>query len=273
MECSEPGAIRNEELIAYLLGEEVRADVVQHLASCQCCATELEAYRRMEYKLIGKLYRWNCPSSQKLGEYQLELLSSEQAAAITSHLRTCMLCAAEIVALSAFLTDDPMLVESAPMTRKGASLQSSSHNHQSPVQDARQVVKHLCDSAEAGLRRIVATFLSSSHMAYQMRGDASLWPRRYIAEDVSISLHIEQSAGRKASLQLVGLVSQKGVLLEALQGTPVLLSSSENAVYTQQVDDLGNFVFSSIVPTIYTLEVQFPERVVVIDQLSVTTQG
>jgi len=34
MECSKPGAIRDEELLAYLAWEKVRPFVVQHLAEC-----------------------------------------------------------------------------------------------------------------------------------------------------------------------------------------------------------------------------------------------
>ena len=65
---------------------------------------------------------------------------------------------------------------------------------------------------------------------------------------------------------------EAGMTLEALQGTPVQLTSPSNTVYTQNIDELGNFIFSSITPATYTLELQFPEGVVVIDQLAVTSQ-
>src|SRR5690348_1457668 len=113
MQCSEPGAIREEELLAYLAGEYVRPGVVQHLARCQSCTTRLASYRRMEYKLISKLYRWDCPSNQALGEYQLGLLKNEQAVVVRTHLESCVLCAAELATLTEFLTNDPMLAERA----------------------------------------------------------------------------------------------------------------------------------------------------------------
>src|SRR5690348_15054930 len=75
MECSKQGAIRDEELLAYLAGEKVRPFVVQHLAECQRCAAQLAAYQRIELTLTSKLYRWDCPPSQVLGEYYLGLLS------------------------------------------------------------------------------------------------------------------------------------------------------------------------------------------------------
>jgi hypothetical protein len=43
-------------------------------------------------------------------------------------------------------------------------------------------------------------------------------------------------------------------------------------MYTQTIDELGNFVFSSIVPATYTLEVQFPDGVIVVEPLPVTAQ-
>ena len=95
MECSKPGAIRDEELLAYLAGEKVRPFVVQHLAECQRCAAQLAAYKRIELTLTSKLYRWDCPPSQVLGEYHLGLLSKELTAAVKNHLGLCPLCAAE----------------------------------------------------------------------------------------------------------------------------------------------------------------------------------
>src|SRR6266704_6991949 len=113
MECSEPGTIRDEELLAYLAGERVRPDVQQHLAQCQGCSAKLVDYRRMELSLTRKLYRWDCPPNQVLGEYQLGLLSKELTAAVKNHLSMCVLCAAEVATLTEFLAHDPWLAEPA----------------------------------------------------------------------------------------------------------------------------------------------------------------
>src|SRR5438270_3077031 len=111
MECSQPGAIRDEELLAYLAGEKVRPFVVQHLAECQRCSSQLAAYRQIELALTSKLYRWDCPPNQVLGEYQLGLLSKELTAAVKNHLSMCVLCAAEVATLTEFLANDPLLTE------------------------------------------------------------------------------------------------------------------------------------------------------------------
>jgi hypothetical protein len=94
----------------------------------------------------------------------------------------------------------------------------------------------------------MATLLPAQpRLAYQRDAASSaLWPRRYAAEDVSISIQVEQGTSRTDSLQLIGFVTRAGVALEALHGTPVLLSSQTSAVHTQNIDELGNFIFSSI---------------------------
>src|SRR5713226_7747690 len=124
MECTEPGAIHDEELLAYLAGEKVRPLVVQHLAKCQQCSSKLMDYHHIELMLTSKLYRWDCPTNQILGEYQLGLLNNERALAVKVHLSNCVLCAAEVATLAAFLTNDPLLVGHSPAPHVFASGQN-----------------------------------------------------------------------------------------------------------------------------------------------------
>jgi hypothetical protein len=275
MECSEPGAIRDEELLAYSAGEKVRPAVAEHIAHCERCAAQLAAYRRMELSLSGKLYRWDCPSPQTLGEYQLGLLDQQQASAVKNHLRACMRCAAEVATLTEFLANDPWLVEPAPAVEQRSAVQSSPLNNHVSAQRVKQTLRQLGDQAHNEVRRIVATLLPAQpRLAYQRDAaqQTTAWPRRYAAEDVNISLQLESSPDRRNTLQLIGFVSRKGTTLEALQGTPVQLSAPAHVVFTQQVDELGNFVFSALAPAIYTLELHFADSIIVIDQLPVTAQ-
>ncbi len=279
MECTKPGAIRDEELLAYLAGENVRPFVVQHLAECQHCSSQMAAYQRVELALTSKLYRWDCPPSQVLGEYQLGLLSKELTAAVKNHLAMCVLCATEVVTLTEFLAHDPLLTERAPVP--SVSVQTSSpHNNHRSGQGTKGVLDRLGDRSRAGVRRIVATLLPPQpRFAYQREiSQATLWPRRYSAEDLSISIQVERGTSHRDTLQLIGLVTRKGEALGVLQGTPVLLSAQEVGIsfagtqYMQSIDELGNFIFSSIAPATYTLELQFPESIVVIDQLPLALQ-
>jgi len=268
MECSQPGLIRDEELLAYLAGERVRSVVGQHLAHCQRCSSWAAEYRGLERSLIQKLYRWDCPPNQILGEYQMGLLSSEVAKAVQLHLKGCVLCAAEMATLTEFLANDPMLVE------RFAVQPSSQNNHGGVKQNVQRVLEDLRERSAAQARRISATLLPQQpRLAYQRRVTKSeVWPRRYTAEDLSISVQVERGAEGKDALQLIGLVTRKGATLEALQGIPVSLLSQTSPVYTQVVDELGNFVFSSISPATYTLELQFPDSTIVIEQLPIDLQ-
>ncbi len=274
MQCSEPGAIRNEELLAYLAGEYVRPGVVQHLARCQSCTAQLADYRNIEYKLLSKLYRWDCPSNDVLGEYQLKLLDQEQAGAVRKHLERCVLCKTELATLTEFLANDPLLAENVPVTAVPAIARNNHHTGT----DAQQLLEQLRGRAEAGVRRIIAALLPPQpRLAYGVRGAEStvpgaIWPRLYAAEGLTISLQIERGSGRQNELQLIGLVTRKGSALGSLEGTPVRLLTSASVVSTQQIDDLGNFVFAPIAPATYELELQLPEGIVVIDQLPIVAQ-
>jgi anti-sigma factor RsiW len=275
MECSEPGAIRDEELLAYSAGERVRPAVAEHLTHCERCAAQLAAYQRMELRLSGKLHRWDCPSPQVLGEYQLGMLDQQQAAAINNHLRACMRCAAEVATLMEFLAHDPWLVEQAPAPQPHSVVQPSSLNNHISTQRVKQTLRQLGDQAHGEVRRIIATLLPAQpRLAYQRDAaqQTATWPRRYAAADLSISLQLESSPDRRNTLQLIGFVTRKGATLEALQGTPVQLSSSTHVVFTQQIDELGNFVFSALAPATYTLELHFADTIIFIDQLPVTVQ-
>ena len=57
-------------------------------------------------RLIGILYRFDCPSTLTIGEHVMELLKEPARAALTCHLRKCTLCEAELRAYGAFLADD-----------------------------------------------------------------------------------------------------------------------------------------------------------------------
>jgi hypothetical protein len=282
MECSEPGAIRDEELVAYLAGETVRPVVVEHLAHCQRCSLQLATYQRVELELLSKLYRWDCPPSQVLGEYQIGMLQQGQGVAVKNHLRACVLCTAEVATLTEFLLNDPMLAQPVTVIPNAASPATANNHRTSPAANNHQPVGARFIAPVpfdfAGVRRIVAALLPPQpRLAYQRNASSqsAQWPRRYAAEDVTITVQVERDASRKDTLQLIGFVTQKGTGVGVLQGNTVQLSigaASGKTLYTQTIDELGNFVFSALSPADYTLELQLPTGIVVIDELSLKVQ-
>ena len=280
MECSAPGTIHDEELLAYLAGERVSPAVPQHLAHCQGCKSKLADYRRIEKTLIGRLYRWNCPPNQILGEYKLGLLSPEEAAAVKNHLSTCALCTADVATLADFLADDATLAEHPALPRHRDPISPPASNSHGPAHIAKRALDSIREQSNEGIRRIIAHLQPPQpRYAYQREAgnalntlEAATWPRRYSAEDISISVSVERETSRRDALQLIGFVNRNGATLDALQGLPVTLASQANVQYAQNVDELGNFVFSSVAPATYTLELQFPDKTIVIDALPVALQ-
>lgn len=271
MECSEPGLMRDEELLAYLAGERVSPAVEQHLAQCPRCSTRVADYRRQELALLSKLYRWDCPPNQVLGEYQLGLLAADTALAVKHHLLACVHCSAELSILSEFLQSDPVLVQRpAPAPDPEPARQ----NHHALPQQPGALLNRLLDHAGTSTRRIIAALLPPApRLAYQRNATPTTsWPRRYTAEDFTISLQAEHTGARADTLQLIGFVAQKDAPLHALQGIPVVLTSQSTTASTQNIDELGNFVFSSLVPALYTLELQTRQGTIVIEQIDVNTQ-
>jgi hypothetical protein len=273
MECCEPGAIRDEELIAYLEGESVRSAVPEHLARCQSCSSRLATYQKLNRKLTHKLYRWECPSSQTIGEYHLGLIDSRQAIDVEVHIQNCVLCAAELKTLTAFLAADPMLEDRTAIAPR--TMMSSSHY----VKDIQQTVGLVREQALAGARRVMAMLLPSSvsGLAYQRSSGSQItttaWPRDYQADDIHISLQLEPNSRQRGLLQLIGFITRQGQVVDVLQGVAVQLSKQAEYVETQYIDDLGNVVFPSLAPATYTLEITMPDTmVVVIDQIQVQLQ-
>ncbi len=272
MECSNPGAIRDEELFAYLEGESVRPAVRQHIAACQYCSSQAKTYQRLERTLIQNLYRWDCPPNQVLGDYQFGLLSPQQAVEVKSHLSMCVLCKAEVAQLGEFLANDPMLVPQGQVVARPAV------NAVRPAQEVRRALDGLRDASLAGVRRIIATLVPEQpRVAMQRNGAQQLaaWPRRYSAEDVNVSIQVERGTAAKDMLQVIGFVARKGTTLEALDGTPVKLiqqTATATREEAEPIDDLGNFVFPAVMAGNYTMEIHFKEGIVVIDQLPIEIQ-
>jgi hypothetical protein len=266
MECREPGTIRDEELLAYLAGEQVRPEIEEHLHQCQVCSERVATYQRIENRLVHTLYRWDCPSSQVLGEFQLGLLDAELAAVVSGHLQGCVLCNAEFVLLTEFLADDPMLAE-----RVAPAAQQDIYQ---PVREVQHVMEQAQDFITAGLRQIVAVLLPvQAGFAYQRTAEQHLqWPRNYTAEDLTVSLQIEKDPHDQSSVQLIGLVTSAARTFEELQGIAVQLTTATGFVDTQHIDELGNFIFSSLAPATYALTLRFPDKVIVIEQLPVALQ-
>jgi hypothetical protein len=106
MECLDPMAPNDEELLDYALDEGPLSGAVQkHLEQCSICQQRLAPYKSMHTSLLRALYRSQCPSATTLSHYCANLLSIDQAADVAEHLSYCPLCASEIEETQRILAD------------------------------------------------------------------------------------------------------------------------------------------------------------------------
>ncbi|HEX2034509.1 MAG TPA: hypothetical protein VHS99_10020, partial [Chloroflexota bacterium] len=104
--CTEPGAVTPEAMLAFVDGV-ASAEVVEHLRQCPECASEASALARLVGRLKGSLGRFNCPSPQLLGEYELGFVTPEARTEIARHVVDCPRCNDELHTLRSFLAGDP----------------------------------------------------------------------------------------------------------------------------------------------------------------------
>jgi hypothetical protein len=99
--CSAPPALTDEELTAYLVGKAEK-HIEAHLEACAFCRAQLENIRYGQV-LSTALYRLDCPDTQQLTDYSLEMLPAYERETIAKHLEFCLVCQDEIKLLQDFL--------------------------------------------------------------------------------------------------------------------------------------------------------------------------
>jgi anti-sigma factor RsiW len=232
--CIEPGSVRAEDLLAYLDGE-APPRVADHLGVCASCTATAAGYARAESRLRRGLRRFECPSPQSLGDYELDLVPAEERRQIAAHVVECPRCAEEMQTLRSFLAAG--LAPPAPA--------------ETPVARLRRVVAQLVlpgpTTAYAGLRGM---------------GDAAT--QTYRADELTITLDTTYTAPLKRA-NLLGLVWQETGAPATLPGAPIRLVDRRERVWSTQLDELGNFAFSGIPPGRYRLEVELDDQLVTID--------
>jgi hypothetical protein len=189
----------------------------------------------LERQLARKLYRVDCPDSQELGDYYLELTPGDRRQQIRQHLEVCPHCQEELASLIQYLkTLEPELQPGF-------------------LERARVwIAERLPDFSSSGLAP-----------AFGMRGDNG--PERlfaYQAGEAQVSLEIQE--GTEARWTLLGLVL--GVDAE---GFAARLWQNGEPVGETDVDELGNFVLGIPGPGVYELILAGPDGEIHIQNLEV----
>jgi len=107
MNCSVPPPLSDEQ-IEELLDGSTDPTLIDHIANCVSCAVRLKQAKTFETHLKARLYRWDCPTSDILADYDMNLLSESEHKRIAKHVETCPHCQSEIRDLRNFLNDDSL---------------------------------------------------------------------------------------------------------------------------------------------------------------------
>ncbi len=243
MDGPAPHMLHKDDLIAAAFDpDDVSAEARQHLAQCSTCAGRATAYRQFASTLTSRLYRWDCPDTQEISDYAAGWLRGKRRRAITLHVRRCPRCAEELEISRQFLAPAPPPMPSRPRLI------------------ARLLPHRPIGPALAGLRGGSA--------------DNEGWPRQYQVDSISLSLHRAAPSTGGSGAMLLGLISRAEAPPETFAGIEVRLiaagAPAATPLATEQIDDLGNFVLSSVPTGRFDLLISLPEGDLVIEGLELS---
>jgi hypothetical protein len=227
------GPVSPDEMMAYVDGEAT-PEVAERIAANPQWSEEARGYARVQEALQQRLYRFDCPSSQTLGEYELGMLATVERTRIAQHVVACPHCLAELETLRAFMTVEADLP---------------------PVGTIERV------------RRFVATLVPAPRGAVAgLRGASDAATRVYHAGPFTITLDV--AAMRRGRAQIIGLIwREDGDVLPP--GSTASLVGASGTVATAEVDDLGNCAFDDVGAGLWQVEVRVGDDIIIIEEIRI----
>lgn len=233
MACVSSPELRDSDLIAYL-DEHSSDDVTRHLDRCEHCRENLRRLVAEENRLTALLYRTVCPPSETLGEYHLNMLSGETAAAVSNHVATCPHCTSELAQLDTFM--------GALESELGFDV----------LERIQVLVARLISGGGAAGGHMVPALAG-------LRGEEDTGAYVYEAGAVQIVIHVQEEHSKHK--KILGFIS--GVDAE---DADAVLSTEGKRIASTSVDELNNFVVSGLVPDTYDI-------VITTDDVEIHVQG
>ena len=247
MACVSPPELNDRQLLTYTDGEADH-EVVAHLERCPHCREKARCLIHLQDHLMARLYRIACPPPVELGEYYLDVLPRDQAAAVAQHLVECPHCARELVQLKGYLAELATAEEPGPVERI--------------KERVRVLVARLVSGGvEVGLLGRPA--LAPAYVG--VRGGEGE-PYLYQADEVQVAIEVQDDADRPGRRVVMGLV----IGMEP-GGLDAHLWRAARPVATVPVDELGNFIIPDLGPGSYELILSGPEMEIHIQEVQVGT--
>jgi hypothetical protein len=200
--------------LEYLDDPNSHQEIAEHLEKCSYCREKAEALAHFQDRMGALLYRSACPSPVELGEYHLHLLRASQMLLIGQHLRECPYCTKEIADLNNYLSE----------------LSQPS----------------LLESVKVFIAELMSGTPTTPAFG-AVRGDAKQ-PERYQADDIPIIIAVDEDKDHPGFRTVLGLIP--GI---SLRGFTIEMYQAENLIASTLVDEIGNFLFTQLVPGLYDL--------------------
>lgn len=211
--------LTDAQLIAYLDGE-ASPEIVIQVEQSGFYQERLKQLAETQEALQDRLYRFDCPSSQELGDFHLDYLTSREKAKIRKHLASCPNCTAELEQLRAFQGTSPGLIELG-----------------------RILIARLISNIDS------VDYFSQPDLApaWETRGREKS-PLIFQADEFQIVILPDLETKQPARYTLTGLV-----VGQTTSGGEVDLLTSERCAASAVIDDLGNFAFEHVEPGEYQM--------------------
>jgi len=241
MVCVSPPEPDDSRLLAYLDGE-ADLDLQAHIERCPHCRSRAQQLAAFEGRLAARLYRVLCPTPHELGEYHLDLLPVDRAAAVAEHLTGCPHCTREMAQLRVFMADRAPAHELGPRER------------------VRERVRLL-------IAQLVPSGPGAAPSLAGIRGQdqGSLV---YQADGIEVVLGVQPDADRPDQSAILGLV-----LGLQVSGVTATLWRGNQQIAAVPVDELDSFVIPSVAPGSYELVLSGPDLDLVIRDLEIGTRS
>ena len=240
LKCVAPDAIQDWELEAYGDGE-AGTHVAEHLARCPACRARLAELVCFEQHLHQTLYRFDCPSANRLRDYYWGFLPANECQQVEAHLDACPHCRAELADLAGFVASERAQPSSTLLTR------------------ARQ--------AAAQMHLVVAQLISPGWSPVPaLRGeirDVLLFD----AEGIALSVNLEQEV--TGTYTLFGQVLSPAPIAAGSYARLTVREKETAAVPVRAaLDTNGAFALPDLQPAVYQLVIHLPEQRIVVPTLA-----
>jgi hypothetical protein len=107
------------------------------------------------------------------------------------------------------------------------------------------------------------------HAAFALRGATSAPPDVYRADDIKLVIGLEADGSQAGRKMILGLTSREGQSLASLAGAQVQLRRGETTIAVEEVDTLGNFIFTGLLSGDYELILATGREQVVVETITV----